>query len=115
MPNDSRSRRYKREKEKKRKDKKDPKPLRREQAADDADASSSDKEDTHAEDALAVSVSHLGSKPGSKALDNSLSAFASLPSSAEAKDSLEGKKNSSLSHEDSEGSEPTASQMTAKR
>jgi hypothetical protein len=103
MPNDSRSRRYKREKEKKRKDKKDPKPLRRKQAAD---ASSSDKEDIHADEALAVSVSHLGAKPGSKALDNSLSAFASLPSSAEAKESLDGKKNSSvsLSPEDSEGS-----------
>jgi hypothetical protein len=97
MPNDLRSRRDKREKEKKRKDKKDPKPLRREQAAEDADASSSDKKDTHAEEAYAVSVSHLGAKPGSKASDNSLCAFASLPSLAEAKDSLDGKVNSSLS------------------
>jgi hypothetical protein len=51
VTNDSRSRRDKREKEKKRKDKKNPKPLRRKQAAEGADASSSDKEDTHAEEA----------------------------------------------------------------
>jgi hypothetical protein len=104
MSNDSRSRRDKREKEKKRKDKKDPKHLRRKHAADDADASSSDKEDAQAEEALAVSVPHLGAKPGRKALDNSLSALASLPSLAEAKDSLDGKMNSSLSHGDSEDS-----------
>jgi hypothetical protein len=89
MPNNSRSRRDKREKEKKRKDKKTPKPLRRKQAAEDSDTSSSDKEDTHAEEALAVSVSHLGRKaatkkgnPGSEALDSSLFAFVSLSSSA---------------------------------
>jgi hypothetical protein len=90
-----------------RKDKKNPKPLRRKQAAEDSDVSSSDKEDAHAEEALAVSVSHLGAKaatkkgkPGSEALDNSLFAFASLSSSAEAKDSLEGQANSPPSHED---------------
>jgi hypothetical protein len=104
MPNDSRSRIDKREKEKKRKDKKDPKHLRRKQAADDADASSPEKEDTQAEEALAVSVPHLGAKPGNKALDNSLSAFPSLPSLAEAKDSLGEKMNSPPSHEDSEDS-----------
>jgi hypothetical protein len=80
MPNDSRSRRDKREKEKKRKDKKVPKHLRRKLAADDADASSSDKEDIPAQEALAVSISHLGAKPGSEAVDISLSAFAFLPS-----------------------------------
>jgi hypothetical protein len=104
MPNDSRSRRDKEEKEKKRKDKKEPKHLRRKHAADDANASSSDKEDAPAEEALAVSIPHLGAEPNRKALDNSLSAFASLPSLAEAKDSLEGKMNSSLSHGDSEDS-----------
>jgi hypothetical protein len=109
MPNDSRSRRDKKEKEKMRKDKKDPKPLRRKQAAEDSDTSSSDKENTHAEEALAVSVSHLGEKaatkkgnPGSEALDNSLFAFVSLSSSTEAKDSLNGQENSPSSHKGDE-------------
>jgi hypothetical protein len=109
MPNDSRSRRDKREKEKKRKDKKNPKPLRRKRAAEDSDASSSDKEDTHEEEALAVSVSHLGGKPatkkgspGSAALDSSLFASVSLTLPAEAKDSLDGQTNSPPSHADSE-------------
>jgi hypothetical protein len=112
MPNDSRSRRDKREKGKTRRDKKNHKPLRRKQAVEDTDASSSDKEDTHAEKALAVSVSHLGAmtatnkaKPGGKALDNSLSAFASLSSSAEAKDNpLDGQMNNPPSRkEDADG------------
>jgi hypothetical protein len=85
MPNDSRSRRDKKEKEKKRKDKKNSKPLRRKPSAADSDTSSSDKDDTHAEKALAISVSHIGGKavtrkgnPSSEALDNSLSSFVSL-------------------------------------
>jgi hypothetical protein len=41
------------EKKKKRKDKKNAKPLRRKPAAEDSDTSSSDKDDTHAEEALA--------------------------------------------------------------
>jgi hypothetical protein len=109
MPNDSRSRRDKREKEKKRKDKEKPKPLRRKPAVEDLDSSSSDKEDTHPDEALAVSVSHLGGKaatkkgnPGSEALDNSLFAFVSLSSSAEAKDSLNGQENSLPSHKGDE-------------
>jgi hypothetical protein len=51
---------------------------------------------------LAISVSLLGAKPSSKAMEISLSAFASLSSAAEAKDSSEEKKSSSLSQEDSE-------------
>jgi hypothetical protein len=50
------------------------------------------------------SISHLGAKPGSKAMDISLSAFASLPSLAEAKDLSDKKTSSSLSQEDSEDS-----------
>jgi hypothetical protein len=104
MSNDSRSRRDKKEKEKKRKDKKDPKSLRKELPAEEAEATSSDMDGAHSEEALAISVSLLGAKPGSEAMDNSLSAFASLPSAAEAKDSSGEKTNSSLSHEDSEDS-----------
>jgi hypothetical protein len=106
-----------REKEKKRKDKKNPKLLRRKQAAEDTDASSSDKEDMHAEEALAISVYHLGAKtatnqakPGNKALDNSLSAFAFLPSSA--KDSLDGQMNSPQAKRTQMAA---TSQMTVKR
>ena len=55
MPNNSRSRRDKREKEKKRKDKKSSKTVRRKPAAENSDTSSG-KDDTHAEEALAVSV-----------------------------------------------------------
>jgi hypothetical protein len=95
MPNDSRSRRDKKEKEKKRKDKKDPKPLRKELPAEKAEATSSDVDGAHSEEALAISVSLLGAKPGGKAMEDSLSAFAS---------SSDEKKNSSLSHEDSEDS-----------
>jgi hypothetical protein len=83
--------------------------LRRKLSAEDSDSSSSDKEDTHAEEALAVSVSHLGGKaatkkgnPGSKALDNSLFAFVSLSSLAETKDSLNGQENSPSSHKEDE-------------
>ena len=47
---------------------------------------------------------YLGAKPGSEAMDISLSAFVSLPSLAEAKDSSDKKANSSLSQEDSEDS-----------
>jgi hypothetical protein len=96
MPNDSRSRRDKREKEKKRKDKKSSKPLRR--------------KDTHADEALTISVSQIlggmavtrKGNPGSEALDNSLSSFASLSSSAEAKGSSNGEKNSPPSYKEDE-------------
>ncbi len=80
MPNDSRSRRDKKEKEKKRKDKKDPKPLRKVLPAEEAEATSSDVDGAHSEEALAISVSLLGAKPSGKAMENSLSAFASLSS-----------------------------------
>jgi hypothetical protein len=73
MPNDSRSRRDKKEKEKKRKDKKDPKPLHKELPADEAEAASIDVDGIHSEEALAFSVSLLGAKPSSKAMENSLS------------------------------------------
>jgi hypothetical protein len=99
MPNDSRSRRDKREKEKKRKDKKNSKPLHRKPSTVDSDTSSSDKDDTHAEEALAISVSQTGGmaatrkgNSGSEALDSFLSFFASLSSSAEAKESSNGEK-----------------------
>ncbi len=72
MPNDSRSRRDKKEKEKKRKDKKDPKPLRKELPAEEAEATSSDVDGMHSEEALAISVSLLGAKPSGKAMENSL-------------------------------------------
>ena len=102
MPNDSRSRRDKKEKEKKRKDKKDPKPLYKELPAEEAEAASIDVDGIYSEEALAFSVSLLGAKPSSKAMEISLSAFASLSSAAEGKDSSEEKKSSSLSLEDSE-------------
>jgi hypothetical protein len=102
MPNDSRSRRDKKEKEKKRKDKKDPKPLCKELPAEEAEATSSDVDGMHSEEALAISVSLLGAKPSGKAIEISLSAFASLSSASEAKDSTEEKKDRSLSQEDSE-------------
>ncbi len=89
MPNDSRSRRDKKEKEKKRKDRKDPIPLLKELPAEEAEATSTDVDGNHSEDALAISVSLLGAKPSSKAMDFSFSAFASLSSAAEGKDSLE--------------------------
>jgi hypothetical protein len=114
MPNDSRARREKKEKEKKRKDKKDPKPLRKKLPAEEAEATSSDVEGAHSEEALAISVSLLGAKPGSKAMDNSLSAFASLTSAAEAKDSSDEKKNSSLSLMKTANTAAT-SQMAVKR
>jgi hypothetical protein len=114
MPNDSRSRRDKKEKEKKRKDKKDPKPLRKELPAEEAEATSSDVDGMHSEEALAISVSLLGSKPGDKAMEISLSVFASLSSAAEAKDSSEEKKDSSLSLKETAKTAAT-SQMTAKR
>ena len=63
MPNDSRSRRDKKEKEKKRKDKKDPRPLSKELPAEEAEATSSDVDGMHSEEALAISVSLLGAKP----------------------------------------------------
>jgi hypothetical protein len=97
MPNDSRSRRDKKEKEKKRKDRKDPKPLLKELPAEEAEATSTDVDGIHSEDALAISVSLLGAKPSSKAMENSLSAFASLSSAAEGKDSSEEKRSNSLS------------------
>jgi hypothetical protein len=85
MSNDFRSRRDKREKEKKRKYKKSSKPLRRKPSTADSETSSSDKDDTHIEEALAISVSQIGGMaatkkgtPGSKALDNSLSFLSSL-------------------------------------
>jgi hypothetical protein len=102
MPNDSRSRRDKKEKEKKRKGKKDPKPLHKELPAEEAEAVSIDVDGIHSEEALAISISLLGAKPSSKAMQNSLSAFASLSSAAEGKDSSEEKKSNSLSLEDSE-------------
>ena len=92
MPNDSRSRRDKKEKEKKknRKDRSDPVPLLRELPAEEAEATSTDVDgNNYSEDALAISVSLLGAKPSSKAMDFSFSAFASLSSAAEGKDSLE--------------------------
>jgi hypothetical protein len=73
MPNDSRSRRDKKEKEKKRKDRKDPKPLHKKLPAEEAEATSTDVDGIHSEDALAISVSLLGAKPSSKAMENSLS------------------------------------------
>ena len=102
MPNDSRSRRDKKEKEKKRKDKKDPKPLHKELPAEEAEAASIDVDGIHSEEALAFSVSLLDAKPSSKAMEISLSAFASLSSAAEAKDSSEEKRNRSLSQGDNE-------------
>jgi hypothetical protein len=82
---DSRSRRDKREKEKKRKDKKDSKPLRRKPSTADSDTSSSEREDTHAEEASAISVSQIGGrtatrkgKPGNEALDNPGEGLASI-------------------------------------
>ncbi len=104
MPNDSRSRRDKKEKEKKRnrKDKSDPVPLLKELPAEEAEATSTDIEGNHSEDALAISVSLLGAKTSSKAMESSLSAFASLSSTAEAKDSLEDESGNSLSLEGSE-------------
>ena len=72
MPNDSRSRRDKKEKEKKRKDRKDPVPLLKELPAEEAEATSTDVDGNHSEDALAISVSLLGAKPSSKAMENSL-------------------------------------------
>jgi hypothetical protein len=106
MPNDSRSRRDKKEKEKKRnrKDRIDPVPLLKELPADEAEAISTDVDGNHSEDALAISVSLLGAKPGSKAMESSLSAFASLSSAAEGKDSLEDERSNSRSQEDSEDS-----------
>ncbi len=101
MPNDSRSRRDKKEKEKKRKDKKDPKPFRKELPAEEAEATSSDADGVHSEEALAISVSLLGVKPGGKAMEASLSAFASLSSAAESKDLSDEEMNSSLSQGDS--------------
>ncbi len=56
----------------------------------------------HSEEALAISVSLLGAKPSGKAMENSLSAFASLSSTAESKDLSDEEMNSSLSQEDSE-------------
>ncbi len=84
MPNDSRSRRDKKEKEKKRnrKDRIDPVPLLKELPADEAEAIATDVDGNHFEDALAISVSLLGAKPGNKAMESSLSAFASLSSTA---------------------------------
>jgi hypothetical protein len=104
MPNDSRSRgdKKEKEKEKKRKDRRDPLPLLKELPAEEAEATSTDVDGNHSEDALAISVSLLGAKPSSKAMDSSLSAFASLSSAAEAKDSLEEERNNSHSQEDSE-------------
>jgi hypothetical protein len=67
------------------------------QQNEEAEATSSDVDGAHSEEALAISVSLLGAKPGGKAMEDSLSAFASLPSAAEAKDSSDEKKNSSLS------------------
>ena len=94
MPNDSRSRRDKKEKEKKRnrKDRIDPIPLLKELPAEEAEAASIDVDGIYSEEALAFSVSLLGAKPSSKAMENSLSVFASLSSAAEAKDSSEEKK-----------------------
>jgi hypothetical protein len=102
MPNDSRSRRDKKEKERKRKDKKDPKPLHKELSVEEAEATFIDADGIHSEEALAFSVSLLGAKPSSKAMENSLSAFAFLSSAAEGKDSTEEKKSNSLSQGDSE-------------
>jgi hypothetical protein len=102
MPNDSKSRRDKKEKEKKRKDRKDPLPLLKELPAEEAEATSTDVDGNHSEDALAIYVSLLGAKTSSKAMENSLSAFASLSSAAEGKDSPEEKRSNSLSLEDSE-------------
>ena len=104
MPNDSRSRRDKKEKEKKKskKDRTDPVPLLKELPAEEAEATSTDVDGNHSEDALAISVSLLGAKTSSKAMESSLSAFASLSSTAEAKDSLEGERGNSLSLEGSE-------------
>ncbi len=102
MPNDSRARRDKKEKEKKRKDRRDPIPLLKELPAEEAEATSTDVDGNHSEDALAISVSLLGAKPSSKAMESSLSAFASLSSAAEGKDSLEDEKSNSFSQEDSE-------------
>jgi hypothetical protein len=69
MPNDSRSRRDKKEKEKKRKD---PKPLRKELPAEEAEATSTDVDGIHSEEALAIFVSLLGAKPSGEAMENSL-------------------------------------------
>jgi hypothetical protein len=82
MPNDSKSRRDKKDKEKKRKDRKDPVSLLKELPAEEAEATSTDVDGNHSEDALAISVSLLGPKTGSKAMESSLSAFASLSSAA---------------------------------
>ena len=114
MPNDSRSRRDKKEKEKKknRKDRTDPVPLLKELPAEEAEATSTDVDGNHSEDALAISVSLLGAKPSSKAMDFSLSAFASLSSTAEAKDSLEDEGGNSLSLEDSEDGNDGSEEVT---
>ena len=79
MPNDSRSRRDKKEKEKKRnrKDRTDPVPLLKELPAEEAEAIFTDVDGNHSEDALAISVSLLGAKTSSKAMESSLSALAS--------------------------------------
>jgi hypothetical protein len=103
MPNDARSRRDKKEKEKKRlKDRRDPVPLPKELPAAEAKASPTDVDGTHSDEALALSVSLLGAKPSSKAMEFSLSAFASLSSAAESKDSSEERRRNSHSQEDSE-------------
>jgi hypothetical protein len=75
--------------------------LRKELPAEEAEATSSDVDGMHSEEALAISISLLGAKAGSEAMETSLSAFSSLSSTAEAKDSSEEKKDSSLSQEDS--------------
>jgi hypothetical protein len=92
----------------------DPKPLRKELPAEEAEATSSDVDGMHSEEALAISVSHLGAKASGKAMENSLSAFASLSSTAEGKDSSEEKKSSSLSLKKTAKTAAT-SQMTGKR
>ena len=104
MPNDSRSRRDKKEKEKKRnrKDRTDSVPLLKELPAEEGETTSTDADGNYSEDALAISVSLLGAKTSSKAMESSLSAFASLSSTAEVKDSLGNERDNSLSLEGSE-------------
>jgi hypothetical protein len=76
---EKRKKRKRREKTRKIPNLRNPKPSHKEMPAEEADATSSDVEGAHSEEALAVSVSRLGAKPGSKAMDLSLSAFVSCP------------------------------------
>jgi hypothetical protein len=88
--------------------------LRKELPAEEAEATSSYVEGAQSEEGLVISVSLLGAKPGSEAMDNSLSAFASMPSAAAAKNLSDEKKNSSLSLTKTAKTVAT-SQMTVKR